>query len=110
MLYILLKHQIYPANRSNMAKENQKLSIWSGKLYLFCSHTVCIYLPKSVYICIKALRIHVTDEWKEWECNGGGRSKNDVDEMPSGVLSKGNLLKQGYNHTPNIEEMLLAFV
>lgn len=40
----------------------------------------------------------------------GGRRKNDVDEMPSGVLSKGNLLKQGYNHTPNIEEMLLAFV
>lgn len=31
-------------------------------------------------------------------------------KMPSGVLSKGNLLKQGYNHTPNIEEMLLAFV
>lgn len=48
------------------------------------------------------------DGWNETVM--GGRRKNDVDEMPSGVLSKGNLLKLGYNHTPNIEEMLLAFV
>lgn len=67
-----------------------------------CISTKCIYV------------LSVKDTCNGWDGRNehimGGRRKNDVDEMPSGVLSKGNLLKQGYNHTPNIEEMLLAFV